>query len=150
MLLSEGQFCLSLGGFVNMSSLKIHTSLLTEQSWKEKNTKNCMVTELKRRKSNGEQNLVIRNNTIVTITRHSQPSILILTLVIRVPDDIFVHSVSNPVLNSHQHSSHDSNATLNSNFNGTQPLRLIFLIFKALYRNVSLLLYCLLNMILML
>ena len=32
-----------------------------------------LVTELKRRRSNGEQNLVIRNNTIVTITRRSQP-----------------------------------------------------------------------------
>ena len=60
------------------------------------------------------------------MTRHSQPSTN-TDLVTRAPDDIFVHSVSNPVLNSHQHSSHDSNTTLNSNFNGTQSLRLIFL-----------------------
>ena len=34
-----------------------------------------LVTELKRRRSNGEQNLVIRNNAIVTYTRRPQPTI---------------------------------------------------------------------------
>ena len=56
-----------------MINLKMCTLHLIGLNLKEKGTKK-LVNELKQRRSNGEQNLAIRNGSIVVINRRSQPT----------------------------------------------------------------------------
>jgi len=51
-----------------------NTYISPDRTKMEREKQQKLVTELKRRRLNGEKNLVIRNNTIITITRRSQTS----------------------------------------------------------------------------